>query len=147
MINRMGPQMAREIGVSAFKEVGINFHGNQHIGEDFYLNYDAYVINGLGAGTRLRTSRQYRDNNDAKSLGFRLSGIFVDQWEVGTSLYHGAWDDDGEFDLTMFGLHFLGKVGDLSLYGEYSDAMSENPAPNDDRKMDGYFFQASYLLG
>jgi hypothetical protein len=140
------PQMAREIGVSAFKEVGINFHGNQSVGEDVYLNFDAYVINGLGAGSRLRTSRQYRDNNDAKSLGFRVSGIFVDQWEVGTSLYHGAWDDDGNHDVTMFGLHFLGKVGDLSLYGEYSDAMSENPPPTDDGKMDGFFVQASYLV-
>jgi hypothetical protein len=140
------PQMAREIGVSAFKEVGINFHGNQPLSEDVYLNFDAYAINGLGAGSRLRTSRQYRDNNDAKSLGFRVSGVFMDRWEVGTSFYHGAWDDDGNHDVDMFGIHFLGRVGDLSLYGEYSDARSENPEPADDGTADGYFVQASYLI-
>lgn len=140
------PQSAREIGVSAFKEVGIDLHGNQFLSEDVYLNFDAYVINGLGAGSRLRTSRHYRDNNDAKSMGFRVSGVFMDQWEVGTSFYHGAWDDDGNHDLDMFGFHFLGRVGDLSLYGEYSDAISENPAPTDDGVADGFFVQASYLI-
>ena len=71
MITR--PQMSREINVSAWKEVGVNLHGNIFITQDFYLNYDAYVINGLGSGSRLRKSRQYTDNNDAKSIGERKS--------------------------------------------------------------------------
>jgi hypothetical protein len=140
------PQVAREIGVSAFKEVGVDLHGNLFLSDDFYLNFNTYVINGLGAGSRLRTGRQYRDNNDAKSLGYRVSGVFMDRWEFGTSYYHGAWDDDGNHDLDMFGFHFLGKVGDLSFYGEYSNAVSENPELTEEGEADGFFVQTSYLI-
>lgn len=140
------PQMSREVSVSAWKEVGINLHGNIFITQDFYLNYDAYVINGLGSGSRLRKSRQYTDNNDAKSLGYRVSGVFQDQWELGTSLYHGAWDDDGDHDVDMLGFHFLGRFGDFNLHAEYAKALSENPDSTEKGKMDGYFVQGSYLF-
>jgi hypothetical protein len=140
------PQMSREIGVSAWKEVGINFHGNLFFHKDFYVNYDVYAINGLGSGSRLRNSRQYRDNNDAKSFGLRLSGVIADRWEAGASYYRGAWDDDGDFNLTMYGFHLLGKVGEFSLFAEYSNSSSENPAPTEKGKADGFFIQASYLI-
>ncbi len=140
------PQMAREIGVSAWKEVGIDLHGNIILHEDFYINYDAYTINGLGSGSRLRGSRQYRDNNDAKSVGFRLSGIFQDRWELGASYYHGAWDEESELDLNMFGFHFLGRINELDLYAEYSHFSSDNPVPIDKGTGEGLFIQASYLL-
>ncbi len=140
------PQMSREIGVSAWKEVGINFHGNLFVHKDFYINYDAYVINGLGSGSRLRKSRQYTDNNDAKSFGFRLSGVIADRWEAGASYYRGAWDDSGDFNLAMYGLHLLGKIGEFSLFAEYSHSLSENPAPTEKGKADGFFIQASYLI-
>lgn len=140
------PQASREIAVSAWKEVGVNLHGNIFITQDFYLNYDAYMINGLGNGSRLRTSRQYRDNNDAKSLGYRVSGVYLDQWELGTSLYHGPWDNEGLYDVTMLGLHLLGSVGDFRLYAEYAKALSKNPDPLVEGKMDGYFVQGSYLF-
>lgn len=140
------PQMSREIGVSAWKDVGIDLHGNIFITDDIYLNYDAYMINGLGSGSRLRSSRQYRDNNDAKSLGYRVSGVFQDQWELGTSLYHGAWDDNGNHDVNLLGFHFLGRLGEFNLYAEYAKALSENSDPQDKGKMDGYFIQGSYLF-
>ena len=140
------PQMSREIGVSAFKDVGLNLHGNIFIVKDLYLNYDAYVINGLGNGSRLRSSRQYRDNNDAKSFGYRVSGVYKDRFELGTSLYHGAWDNDGKHDVNMLGFHFLGKAGDFNLYTEYAKALSQNLKPTDDGNMDGFFVQGSYLI-
>ena len=139
------PQISNEIGVSAWKEVGINLHGSVFVTPDIYLNYDAYVINGLGAGSRLRNSRQYRDNNDAKSIGFRLSGVYADRWELGASYYQGAWDETGKFDLSMYGLHFLAKINDFDIYAEYSRANSENPLEIADGKMDGFFIQFSYL--
>jgi hypothetical protein len=141
------PQMSREIGVSAWKEVGINLHGNIFIQDNFYLNYDAYVINGLGSGSRLRSSRQYRDNNDAKSFGFRLSGVIADRWEAGASYYRGAWDDDGDLSLSMYGFHLLGKIGEFNIFAEYARSTSENPIPIEKGKADGYFIQASYLIG
>ena len=140
------PQMSREISVSAWKEVGVVFHGNLSVNPSAYLNYDLYLINGLGSGSRLRGSRQYRDNNDAKSLGFRLSGVFHDRFEVGGSFYHGAWDDGSKHNLDMFGLHLLGRTGDLSLYGEFSKALSGNPDPYETGKTEVYFIQGSYLI-
>jgi hypothetical protein len=140
------PQTSTEIGSSAWKEVGIDVHGNVSLSRNLYLNYDAYLINGLGAGSRLRNSRQYRDNNDAKSLGFRLSGIYADRWELGASYYRGMWDDEGQNVLRMYGFHFLGKLGGFDLYAEYSNAVSENPLPLVSGEMDGYFVQLSYLF-
>ncbi len=140
------PQMSREIGVSAWKEVGINFHGNIFLHKTFYLTYDLYAINGLGAGSRLRNSRHYRDNNDAKSLGFRLAGVIADRVEVGASYYSGAWDDDGEYNLSLLGVHFLGNLGDFSLFAEYSRSDSENPDPYENGIGEGYFIQGSYLI-
>jgi len=140
------PQMSREIGASAWKEVGINFHGNLFLHKDFYINYDAYAINGLGSGSRLRKSRQYTDNNDAKSFGFRLSGVIADRWEAGASYYRGAWDDGGDLNLTMYGLHLMGKIGEFSLFAECSRSSSENPEPTEKGKADGFFIQASYLI-
>ncbi len=144
MITR--PQSAREIGVSAFKDVGLSLHGNIFVVEELYLNYDAYVINGLGNGSRLRSSRQYRDNNDAKSFGYRVSGVYKDRFELGTSLYHGSWDDDSRHDVNMLGFHALGRAGDFNLYAEYAKALSQNPQPTEEGKMDGYFVQGSYLF-
>lgn len=140
------PQMSREIGVSAWKEVGINFRGNVFLRPDLYLNYDAYIINGLGSGSRLRASRQYRDNNDAKSVGYRISSVFRDAWELGTSLYYGAWDDEGDFGVALFGFHFLGKIADFTMFAEYAKGVSENPDMIEKGRMDGYFLQGSYLF-
>jgi len=140
------PQMSREIGVSAWKEVGVNLHGNIFLHKNFYLNYDAYTINGLGSGNRLRKSRQYKDNNDAKSLGFRLSGVFADRLEAGASYYRGAWDNAGELNLSMYGLHLLGRIGEFNLFAEYAWSHSENPEPIKKGKADGYFVQVSYLI-
>jgi len=72
------PSISREIGVSAWKDVGIDLHGTFFLHPWFYLQYDADVISGLSAGTRLRTSRQYPDKNGGKRLGFRLSGVLDD---------------------------------------------------------------------
>ncbi|MFQ6038891.1 MAG: porin [Candidatus Aminicenantales bacterium] len=140
------PQMSREIGVSAWKEVGIDVHGNLFLQKDVYLTYDVYAINGLGSGSRLRNSRQYKDNNDAKSLGFRLAGVYSDRWELGFSYYRGAWDDPGELDLQIVGLHFLGRTGNFTFFAEYARSVSEKPEPLEQGKADGYFLQVSYLL-
>lgn len=141
------PLLSREIGVSAWKEVGVNLHGNVFLHPRFFLQYDAYIINGLGAGTRLRTSRQYLDNNDGKSLGFRLSGVWNDRWETGFSFYRGAWDAAGDVALSLAGAHILGRIGGLSLFGEYARAISDNPAPFARGEANGLFIQIDYLIG
>lgn len=138
------PQMSREIGVSAWKEVGIGLHGNLFPLSNFFLSYDAYAINGLGSGSRLRNSRQYVDNNNAKSLGFRVNGVLFDRWEVGFSGYRGPWDDEGDFDLKMFGFHFMGRSGPFHFFAEYARSLSKNPPPFEEGKARGFFIQGSY---
>lgn len=140
------PQVSREIGVSAWKEVGVDLHGYLPLHRDFYLNYDAYIINGLGSGSRLRDSRQYQDNNDAKSFGLRLGGVFANNWEAGASWYRGAWDDDGNFPLTLYGFHLMGRIQGFNLFAEYAHALSENPEPLAQGKGKGFFLQISYLI-
>jgi hypothetical protein len=104
------------------------------------------MINGLGSGSRLRASRQYQDNNDAKSLGFRVSGVIADRWEIGASYYTGAWDNAGQQNLSLYGFHFLTRVAGLDVFAEYSHSLSENPPPLALGKADGFFIQTSYLL-
>ncbi len=40
----------------------------------------------------------------------------------------------------------MGKIGDFSLFAEYSNSSSENPVPTEKGKADGFFVQASYLI-
>jgi len=140
------PQVAREISVSAWKEVGVDLHGYVGLGGRSAVGYDLYVINGLGSGTDLRHSRQYRDNNEDKAFGGRLFWLFGDSLELGGSAYRGAWDDGGEYSVGIYGAHFLLDTAFAGFYGEYLSATSENPEPTENGEMSGYFIQASRLL-
>jgi len=140
------PQMAREIGVSAWKDVGVDLHGFARLNDETAVNFDFYTINGLGAGSNLRGSRQYRDNNEQLALGGRLNVVYRDFLEVGGSAYRGAWDDAGDLDLTMLGGHFMLRTGVANVYGEWAQATSENPGDAEDGEMSGYFIQASRLI-
>ena len=140
------PQMSREIGVSAWKDVGVNLHGYTRLGSQSTIGFDLYSINGLGSGSDLRGSRQYRDNNEELAFGGRLNWVYRDFLEVGGSAYRGAWDDNGEFDLSMLGAHFLLRTDLANFYGEWAQANSENPRPAEDGEISGYFLQASRLF-
>ena len=140
------PQVSREIGVSAWKDVGLDFHGYFNLTPKSSLGFDLYSINGLGSGSNLRGSRQYRDNNEDLAFGGRVNFMYSDRLEVGGSIYQGRWDDDGLYYLNLLGAHLLLKADFADIYGEYSSASSENAAPAGDGVMSGYFIQASRLL-
>jgi len=140
------PQMSREIGVSAWKDVGVDLHGYFNLTSNTSFGFDLYSINGLGDGTDLRHSRQYRDNNENKAFGGRVNFMFSDFLEVGGSAYQGAWDDDGKLNLSMYGAHFMLNTYFANFYGEYAQATSENPGDTDDGDISGYFVQASRLF-
>ncbi len=55
-------------------------------------------------------SETFRRLSTYKSFGFRLGGVIADRWEAGASYYQGAWDDDGDLNLTMHGLHLMEKI-------------------------------------
>jgi hypothetical protein len=146
------PQVSRDIGVSAWKEVGLDFHGYLNINDLNSISFDLYTINGLGAGSNLRGSRQYRDNNEKLAFGGRANYIYRDLLEIGGSVYRGAWDDNGDYLLTMMGTHFMLSTDYVDLYGEFLSATSENP-PEDslgntqaDGDMSGYFIMVSRLF-
>ncbi len=140
------PQVSREIGVSAWKDVGVDLHGYFEITPCSSFVFDYYIINGLGDGSDLRDSRQYRDNNETLSYGGRMRFILHDDYEVGFSGYRGAWDDNDLYDLRMFGVHIMAHTRWADFYGEYSNAKSENPAPFGEGDMEGFFIQASRLI-
>lgn len=140
------PQMSREIGVSAWKDIGIDFHGYIPFDERYSLSFNLYTINGLGGGSDLRGSRQYQDNNENLSFGGRLNLVFQDAFEIGGSGYRGAWDSDGEYNLSMFGAHLLWKTSLADIYGELAMATSENPPGVADGDISGFFMQASKLI-
>jgi hypothetical protein len=140
------PQVSRELGVSAWKEVGVVVHGFKDLSEDLSLFFDAYTINGLGDGSNLRGSRQYRDNNEDRAMGGRVNLVVKDMVEIGGSAYNGAWDDEGDYDLTMFGGFLMVRTPFADFWGEYSTAETENPSPDGEGDMSGYFFQASRLF-
>jgi Dihaem cytochrome c/Phosphate-selective porin O and P len=140
------PQVSREIGVSAWKDVGVDLHGFAHLGDANLISFDLYTINGLGSGANLRKSRQYRDNNEDKAFGGRVSLLHADVIEIGGSAYIGAWDDAGEYDLMMVGAHLLINAPYVDVSAEYRDATSDNPASLADGEMSGYFVQLSRLI-
>jgi hypothetical protein len=140
------PQISREIGVSAWKDVGLDLHGYFNLGPSASLGFDLYTINGLGAGANLRGSRQYRDNNEDRALGGRVNFMYADLLEIGGSVYRGKWDDSGAHDLSLVGGHFMLRTSVADFYGEYGRADSENPAPMVDGEMSGYFVQGSRIF-
>lgn len=140
------PLSASVIGVSAWKDVGVDLHGYVNIGSDASVAVDLYTVNGLGAGADLRGSRQYRDNNEDKAFGGRLNVLVGDHLEVGGSAYHGAWDDAGDLDLDLFGAHGILRTPWVEVYGEYADGTSQNPPGTADGNMSGFFVQASRLF-
>ena len=139
--------MSREIGVSAWKDVGVDLRGYVNLSAQASLTFDLYSVNGLGSGSNLRGSRQYRDNNEDKAFGGRANLIFLDVLEIGSSAYRGAWDDAGDHDLTMIGAHLLAQTPVVEVYGQYARATSQNPAPADGGDMSEFFVQASRLVG
>jgi hypothetical protein len=44
--------------------VGVDVHGYVNLADQASLGFDLYAANGLGDGSRLRGSRQYRDSNE-----------------------------------------------------------------------------------
>ena len=137
------PQMSREIGVSAWKDVGVDLHGYFNLNQQASVMFNLYTINGLGSGSNLRGSRQYLDNNENKAYGTRVNFLFNDILEIGGSLYQGKWDNEGKYNLSLVGGHFMFHSRIFDLYGEYASATFENPAQVNDGDMSGYFVQIS----
>jgi len=103
-------------------------------------------------------SSTFDDNNDEPAvtlkLSYRPSAIPLD---FGVSWYHGAWDDDGDNNLDMYGFHANYVTKRWTLRGEYVHADVEqtavpgtNPleilnAPTGDYNMDAWYIEGSVV--
>lgn len=140
------PLVSREIGASACKDVRVDFHGYFNLDEKTSFSFDLYGINGLGDGSNVRGSRQYRDNNEDVALGGRINVKYANFVEFGGSVYSGAWDDAGDYNLTLYGGHVMAQTGIVEIHGEIAGASSENQDGVCNGDMFGYFIQASRLF-
>lgn len=133
------PLAASEIGVSAWKEVGVQLHGHRALGPMVDARIDVYAVNGLGDGTTLRSSRQYRDNNESLTAGARVATVLHNRLELGVSAARGRWDDSGTLDLQHTGAHLLLTVPWFTLHGEFARVESENPDSLEAGVSEGWF--------
>jgi len=72
---------------------------------------------------------EFRDNNNDKAFVAKASfSPFSVPLDIGVSYYNGAWDNDENNDLSMYGVHLNYSRKDWSLRGEYVQADVEQTA-------------------
>jgi len=70
-----------------------------------------------------------RDNNQNKASVAKLTVISTDiPLDIGFSWYQGAWDEDGDHDVTMQGIHLNWLERDWTFKGEWVTASVEQTA-------------------
>jgi len=144
------PIMARRVVPTTWGEAGAGFRGLIPLEnfsswewlENFELNYQAYVINGLTADIGDSSPRSSRgafgkDNNNNKALVGRLQITPMSPVQLGVSGYWGEYDNDGNnilaYDLdckiTYNKFEFLGEFANFDLdsgLNENSAAITQN---------------------
>lgn len=139
------PLMAREIVPTTLSEAGMGFFGTMYPTEAGVLNYEFYAVNGFNGGTaeRLRSGRgsHAADNNDAKSLVGRLGYSPFLGLDLGASFHWGAYDDEGDENLTIAAVDGSYNQGPFEFRGEFAQASIDGAAA--DNRF-GYYLQAGY---
>ena len=145
------PFVNREIAPTAWADVGVQLRGVIPTAGDWKPSYALYVVNGLegdeGSGIRgMRGAGGFRDKKDNnKAVGGRL-GVTFKGFETGGALYNGAYTEDGELDLTIYGFDLAYVAPRFSIRGEYQAATQEQDALGDDIDKDGFYVLASVIL-
>ncbi len=133
------PLVARRVIPSTWTDAGFGFLGELPIGEklnwkllpDFYLNYEAYVVNGLDediSDTGLRNARGSASNdlNNSKDFVSRLGFGLNRNLEVGFTSYFGKFGRsgnatrNGKDDVLGLGADLNFKRGPFELVGDYA---------------------------
>ncbi len=123
---------------TTLSEVGAGFYGSFYPTQMAKVDYEFYAVNGFtGAGNTgsaisgkvnadkgVRSARgsQKSDNNDNLSV---IGRVAVSPWlgtEVGGSIHHGAYSNDGTLDLSIYALDWMFQKGPFELLGEYGFA-------------------------
>ena len=131
------PVVIRQLIPSTLSESGMGFFGNFAAGDEGELDYDVYFVNGFDEGIingdpgeeklRIRGGRgsQKADNNDAKSVVGRVGYSPRLGSEFGISTHTGAYDDAGDYNLTIAALDAKFTFGPVELQGEYAGASAD----------------------
>lgn len=116
----------REIVPVAWAEVGIQLLGQFEVTEHLVCGYSAYGVNGLeqeddpltmqvedGGGLRAMRGNLRDQNHTDIAFGARVWLRHDELFEVGASVYTGAYTEDGEQRITMADVDLELRVGDF----------------------------------
>ncbi len=143
------PLSSRLIAPSAWSENGFGVVGQNNISEQWQLDWEAYLVAGLGTdqgGFGLRSARQGfgLDNNNNKAVVAHATLRRGDALGLGLGVYNGAYDAAGERNLRGFGLDFIWYPAPWKLSGEYLHMRGERSV--DTGTLKGGFVRVGYDL-
>ncbi len=128
------PMVSRSILPSTFAESGLGFFGTVYPTALSKIDYEFYVTNGFtgdngqfseSAGTRKSRGSLKKDNNENKAIVSRVSFSPMLGVEVAGSVHHGKWDENDEYDLTLWAIDGNLQRGPFELQGEAAWANAE----------------------
>ncbi len=119
-------------------DVGVNLHGAVSL-----LNYNLYVVNGMGEDGDVPVN-QITDNNSAKTAGGRIGVLPIKDLELGFSYVQGPYlDGTADEALSRIGGDIQFVYERLQIKGEFVRGEEEVPGGTDNEHQ-GYYIQ---LLG
>ena len=137
--------MVGDLGIVDLKVAMINGLGSESdVLDDNTIQLDAWTTMQMGMGMTStfqptvrprdglvgnREETEAHDNNNDKAIVTKLTFSSSDiPLDIGTSYYHGAWDEDADHELEILGVHFNLLFRDWTLKGEYALARVEQDA-------------------
>ena len=119
-------------------DIGVNLHGAVSL-----LNYNLYVVNGMGEDGGAPVN-QIIDNNNTKSVGGRIGVLPIKDLELGFSYVQGPYlDGTADEALSRIGGDIQFAYERLQIKGEFVRGEEEVPGGTDNEHQ-GYYIQ---LLG
>ena len=107
------PMVSRSILPSTFAESGLGFFGTFYPSALSKIDYEFYVVNGFNGdngrfsdanATRKMRGSLKKDNNENKAIVSRVSFSPMLGVEVAGSVHHGKWDENDDYDLTLWAI-------------------------------------------
>lgn len=145
------PLVAYVVAPSDWTDNGLGLYGRAVFGASWVLDYETYVIAGLGGtidalGTRRARQGYGVDNNNDKALVGRFALGRSGRFTLGLSGYTGKYDDANRRRLNGWAADALAQFGPLKLTGEY-DAMLADRGPERATRLRGFYGRAVIDFG
>lgn len=120
-----------------WSDTGLNLYG-----QFSKLNYNLYLVNGMGENSGDPVN-QSGDNNNSKTLGTRVGFEFVKNIEIGASFARGSYlNTNNEEMLTRQGVDINASAGIFDFKGEYIGSKKDVPGSAEIEQL-GYYLQAT----